>query len=229
MCETQIDPHVADALGGDAPEHAAIVNHGKQLGACLVAAVLMLLTVASGGAAFAQSSTAAITTFDRATHDYAIMHRRLEGQIGPINFGTPVAEINRIVQELAVAIRAERRDARQGDLFAPGLAHVLRAGINDALLEHGYTADDVRAAGRIDGVDYQRVDLKVNDTFPWALAAAMFPCVIAALPPLPPELQYRIVGDDLVLVDMHASLIVDILPHALVDLTADVRLHGGVR
>jgi hypothetical protein len=58
----------------------------------------------------------------------------------------------------------------------------------------------------------------------------MFPCVIQALPPLPPELQYRIVGDDLFLVDVHASLIVDILPGALTDLTArDPRPQGGVR
>ena len=47
----------------------------------------------------------------------------------------------------------------------------------------------------------------------------MFPCVIAALPPLPPELQYRIVGDTLVLIDVHASLIVDLLPRALVETT----------
>jgi len=43
------------------------------------------------------------------------------------------------------------------------------------------------------------------------------------LPALPPELQYRMVGRDLVLVDVHASLIVDILPQALADeLTADI-------
>ena len=35
-----------------------------------------------------------------------------------------------------------------------------------------------------------------------------------------PELQYRIVDNDLVLVDIHASLIVDILPYALIDMTA---------
>ena len=63
------------------------------------------------------------------------------------------------------------------------------------------------------------VVLRVNGTFPWVLATAMFPCVIAALPPLPPELQYRIVGDTLVLIDVHASLIVDLLPHALVETT----------
>jgi hypothetical protein len=43
----------------------------------------------------------------------------------------------------------------------------------------------------------------------------MFPCVLAALPALPPELQYRIVGDALALIDVHAGLVVDVLPDAL--------------
>ncbi len=36
-------------------------------------------------------------------------------------------------------------------------------------------------------------------------------CVRDALPELPIELQYRVVGADLVLVDLHANLIVDVL------------------
>lgn len=186
-----------------------------------VAAPSFMVLMAAG--AFAQSSEPelqAIAAFESATHDYVLVHRRLEQQIGSIEFGTPVAEINRIIHELGAAIRVERAGARQGDLFMPALARILRVRITDALLEHGFTADDVRIAGRVERVDYARVRLQVNDTFPWVLAVAMLPCVVEALPPLPPELQYRIVGDDLVLIDVHASLIVDILPHALVDLTA---------
>jgi hypothetical protein len=57
--------------------------------------------------------------------------------------------------------------------------------------------------------------LRVNDRFPWLAANAMWPLMIAALPPLPEELEYRFVGRDLVLLDVHAGLIVDILPNAL--------------
>jgi hypothetical protein len=186
----------------------------------VVVFVLMVLTTAAAHAQSPDPAAQAVATFENTTQDYVLMHRRFERQIGPIELSTPVAEINRMIHDLAAAIRAERRDARQGDFFTPGLAQVLRARINDALLEHHYAADDVRAAGRVDGVNYERVRLQVNDTFPWVLAVAMFPCVIEALPPLPVELQYRIVGDHLVLIDIHASLIVDILPHALIDFTA---------
>ncbi len=183
------------------------------------AVLTVVLMAAAAHAQSRESAIQAITAFENATHDYVLMHRRLEQQIGSIEFGTPVAEINRIIHELAAAIRSERAGASQGDFFTSPLGHALRARINDALLEHGYTAGDARAAGRVDGVDYKRVILRVNDTFPWVLATSMFPCVIEALPPLPPELQYRIVGDNLVLVDVHAALILDILPHALSDLT----------
>lgn len=157
--------------------------------------------------------------FEKATQNYARLHRRLEAQIGSIEFGTPVGEINRLMNELSAAIRAERGAARQGDFFTLAFAPVLRERINHALLDHGYTADDVREASQVDGVDVTRVRLKVNDTFPWVLATPMFACVIEALPALPPELQYRILGEDLLLIDVHASLVVDILPRALTDLT----------
>lgn len=187
---------------------------------CVVTVLLIVLVPASGHAQSPELASQAISAFEAQTHEYVLMHRRLERLIGPIEFGTPVAEINRITQALAAAIREERRDAKQGDFFTPRLGHVLRARIADALFDQHYTANDVRIAGRVDGVDYDRVRLQVNDTFSWRLSVTMLPCVIAALPPLSPELQYRLVGDDLVLIDVHASLVVDILPHALVDLTA---------
>ena len=81
------------------------------------------------------------------------------------------------------------------------------------------TPADVRAAELAGGVDSSAVTLAVNGDFPWAIGTAMVPCVIEALPPLPPELQYRMVGRDLVVIDLHAGLVVDILPLALGDLT----------
>ena len=196
-------------------------NLGRHCGTCArlwcvsVIALAMLVT-ASVTAQSPERASAALTAFESQVQDYARMHRRLERPLGRIEIGTPVVEINRIITQLAAAIRAERGAARQGEFFAPAVVDVLRARITAALLEHQYAIEDLRAASRVDGVDYAQVRLKVNDTFPWILATAMFACVIEALPPLPPEMQYRIVGDDLLLVDIHASLIVDILPRALV-------------
>jgi hypothetical protein len=179
----------------------------------LLAAILI---AASAASSYAQDAAGEpVRAFTAATRDYAQMHRRLERQIGPIEITTSINQINSMIQRLAAEIRAERPDAKQGDLFTPALAPELRARINNALLADEFTADDVIRASRVDGIDYEPVALRVNGTFPWILGTAMFPCVIDALPELPPELQYRIVGTDLILIDIHASLIVDILPSAL--------------
>ena len=185
-----------------------------------IAAALLLILTATATTVAAQSviyvSEPAIR-FNAATADYARMHRRLERLVAPITLSSPIDSINRSIQALANGIRVERSHARQGDLFTPALAEELRGSINSALLDHGFTAADVWASQQEEGVNLYAVHLRVNEPFPWIFASMMFPCVIEALPPLPPELQYRIVGSDLILVDVHASLIVDILPGVLAD------------
>lgn len=184
----------------------------------LAAAIAAVLTTGAAGAGQGQPSAVAspaVAAFEQSMRDYASLHRRLEEPIGSIRLGMSVEAVNHHIQALAAAIRAERAGARAGELFTPALATELRARVNTALVEHGYTAADVLAGGRVPGVDYARVRLQVNDTFPWILGVAMFPCVIDALPALPAELQYRIVGSDLVLIDVHASVIVDVLSNLL--------------
>ena len=104
---------------------------------------------------------------------------------------------------MATAIRAARPDARSGDLFTAAVQVALRVRIARALRANGYTFADV----------YDReASLRVNDSFARAAAKPVLPCILEALPRLPSELEYRIVGTDLVLIDVHAGLIVDILP-----------------
>ena len=187
--------------------------------ATVMVAAAILCAVSARTADGQDTSTKNVRAFVTATRDYAVMHRRLEAQIGKIEITTSIADINRNIEKLAAAIRVERSDAQQGDLLTPALGFELRAAIVEALGDHGFTPTDVLNAGRIDGIDDGRINLRVNSTFPWVLGGAMFPCVIEALPELPPELQYRFVGADLLLVDVHASLVVDILPSALVETT----------
>lgn len=185
----------------------------------LVAAFLSIAAAAIGFAQTTAPPPAPIAAFIAATRDYATMHRRIERQLPPIEVNSSAETIGRLVDAMANAMRAARSDARQGDIFTPEVAPLLRNAISDGLIAYGFTADDVRNAEQGDGIDPSTVTLRVNGNFPWVVGSAMFPCVIAALPPLPPELQYRIVGNTLVLIDLHASTIVDLLPNALVDFT----------
>jgi hypothetical protein len=64
------------------------------------------------------------------------------------------------------------------------------------------------------------VPAAVNADYPAGRSIpVMPPCLLAELPPLPEELQYRFVGRDLILWDVHAGLIVDFVPNAIPAMT----------
>jgi hypothetical protein len=184
----------------------------------VVALIAASMLVAAPG--FAQEQPAepdGIARFLRAADDYTQLHRRLEQLQPPLVINADPATLRRAIDALAAAIRAERREAAEGDLFNADARRFIRARIGTALRGHGLTAVDVLAAESAQGIDPGEIQLRINGPFPWVIATAMFPCVLHTLPPLPPELTYRMVGHDLVLIDVHAGLVVDILRLALVD------------
>lgn len=181
----------------------------------LAVAMLAATTITAGQSL---NDSEGIVAFSRAADSYTFMHRRLERRLPVMDVNANPETIRRAIDAMAAALRAARPDARNGDLFNPAVQQTIRTRIARALKAHGMTPADVRAAELAEGVDSSAVTLTVNAAFPWAKGAAMVPCVIEVLPPLPPELQYRIVGRDLVLIDVHAGLVVDILPLALGDL-----------
>jgi hypothetical protein len=179
-----------------------------------------LIILAGAAASYAQlppPESPAVRQFTDATRAYAWLHRRAENNLAPLEVNSNPDTIHRLVQEMAAAIRAARADARQGEFFTDTLAVELRLRIADALAANDLTAWDVHAMEAADGIDPAMVRLTVNGPFPWIYASAMLPCVLQALPELPPELQYRIVGSTLVLIDVHAGLILDLLPQVLAD------------
>ena len=185
--------------------------------AAAVALVMMLGSAAVARAQVPGVESAAVGAFTEATRDYALLHRRLETTLPRLEVTSNPETIQRAVEQLGAALRAARPDAKPGDFFTEAMAVELRLRIDDALFAHGFSPADVRASEAAEGIDAVIAPLQVNGHFPWRYASAMFPCVLQALPTLPPELQYRIIGNTLVLVDVHADLIVDLLPYALAD------------
>lgn len=112
------------------------------------------------------------------------------------------------------SIRDARPYARAGDLFTPRAAsafrHIIAATAAAERLDPKDFARELRAE-RLPGAKPPAV----NRSYDWRLGAWMWPALLQALPPLPPDLQYRLVDDDLVLIDLRANLVVDILEDAL--------------
>ena len=109
--------------------------------------------------------------------------------------------------------RAARPEARQGDIFTPTVATYFKKRIENTL--QGTEGDKVRASLR-HAEPLPNVQLKVNAKYPRNLPLqSMPPTLLKNLPPLPTELQYRIVGAALVLYDVASGLVADFIPGAV--------------
>jgi hypothetical protein len=111
-------------------------------------------------------------------------------------------------------IRVARPDARPGAVFTPDVSELIRARLVQRLVVCDYSIEVVLEfinEERLPGVPKPRI----NEPFPWAVGSAMWPTLLAALPPLPSELQYRFFDRDLVVIDVHTDLVVDVMENAL--------------
>jgi hypothetical protein len=155
---------------------------------------------------------AATAVFQKRVNDYVTMHRILEGPLPTLEVSTDMRKVQAAMDALAVRIQAARKDVRQGDIFTEAVAPMFHRRIASCLVRADLEA--ILADQRY-GEQGQPVP-RVNAVWPVRVPFDIVPPqLLAALPRLPPELQYRIIGSSLVLWDHHANLIVDILPGAL--------------
>ena len=167
-----------------------------------------------GLAALPDEQTASLQRFTTSIHQYVQLHRQIEKQLPPLQLQSDARDIVESSNAMASALQIARASAHEGDLFTQEVSTVLRARVADALITRGFSPEAMVAA-TLEEADADAPLPAVNGRFPWGRGAAMWPCVLAALPPLPDELQYRFVGADLVLVDTHTNLVVDILRNAV--------------
>jgi hypothetical protein len=152
--------------------------------------------------------------FNRAVAAYVALHRDVERSVPPLEISPDAGKIRHAVDAMAAAMQRARPAARGGEIFDEDARLVLRAGIRTMLRGHGHDPAEILAAMVADEGEPEPPRPVVNGRFSWALQSFMLPCALEALPALPDELQYRFVGRDLVLIDLHANLVVDVLPDA---------------
>ena len=181
----------------------------------------MALAGADGaaGAAASLGSDSRPRPFKTSVEEYVQLHRRLRASLPPLDVSSEPRHIFKASDQLASAIRAARRGARPGEVFNPVVAANFRARINYALRERHRREEVVRLLTEVEEDEDERPPAGwvpvVNGTLDWFSTGATPHSILEALPDLPHELQYRFVRLDLVLLDVDANLIVDILPAAV--------------
>ncbi|WP_031496956.1 hypothetical protein [Bryobacter aggregatus] len=153
-----------------------------------------------------------LADFDQRVRAYVAIHKRVERELPPMKPTKAVEMLHSQRLSLAKGIIAARKDALAGDVITPAIAKELRG-----LLKLAMTGPNaVRIARSLDHAEPQSFVLKINTPYPPRVPLqSMPPTVLANLPSLPPELEYRLVGQALLLYDEKANLIVDFLQAAL--------------
>ena len=180
--------------------------------------VVATVMVSSPAAVRAQPETqrvnaygAAVKAFRDRTDAYLAVHKKAAEGIPPLKETSDPAKLTAREQALGEAIRQARAGAKPGDIFGTELA----AHIRNVIRKDWTKRSAADKAGLISEVPPGSL-ADVNATYPPKLPLGTFPAsLLAALPPLPEDLEYRFVGRHLILRDVKANIIVDVLPNVL--------------
>lgn len=184
--------------------------------ACAVMVAAALWTGAAHGMMrHPADAEAQLERFQSAVAAYMTLRESVTLALPPQEVSPDPDQLFLAVDTMAAAIRAARPSAKEGDIFDAEAAPQLRRRIRHTLREPGCEAGDIAASAYNTGSPPAQWRPIVHDRFDWGAGSFMTWCLLDVLPPLPEELQFRFVARDLVLVDIDADLVVDVLPDAL--------------
>jgi hypothetical protein len=150
--------------------------------------------------------------FERRVAAYTKLHKSAAAELPRLKPTESSGTINHHEQDLAAKIRHMRRHAKKGDIFTPPVAVEFRRLIGLTL--QGTAAVEIRNS--LHRAEPVSLKIRVNDTYPASLPLQSTPpTLLENLPPVPKELDYRLIGGDLVLRDVDANLVVDLIARAI--------------
>jgi len=157
---------------------------------------------------------AVMAEFKARVETYADLHKRLaKGEAAQKETSDP-AQIADAKAALAAKIQAARAGAKHGDIFTPAARPVFRRLIAPEL--KGEDGRDAKAVLKDDAPAPGTVPFKVNAKYPEGQPLPSVPAqLLLTLPSLPEPLEYRIVGQHLLLLDTAADLVVDYILNAI--------------
>lgn len=158
------------------------------------------------------ADTQAVAEFQKRVREYVALHKKVEDRVKALPTRATPEQIDVVLDQLSRGISTARAGAKVGDVFEPAMQVWVRR-----TLERVFRAPDGKQL-RASILDENPIgaSVRVNGPYPDAIPlSTMPPKVLEALPKLPDELEFRFVGERLILFDHHAHLIVDYVDGAL--------------
>jgi len=155
---------------------------------------------------------ATIEAFKKRVDDYVALRRKLEATLPPMAKQTTPQQADAHQRGLAKLMQQARANAKPGDIFLPPMQELVRRLLTPVFT--GKAGEQIKA--EITDKEYKgNVKLVVNGRYPDEVpVSTMPPQVLASLPKLPEELEYRFVLTTLILFDPHAHIIPDFVEQA---------------
>jgi hypothetical protein len=154
---------------------------------------------------------AVIADFKARVDKYVELRKKADDSAPPLKKTEDPGEIREAQQALVERIGAARAGVKRGDIFTPQVSALFRRLLRPELKEPG-----TKASIKDDDPDPNTIPFKVNGPYPdEEPLSTVPPNVLATLPQLPKDIDYRFVGKHLILRDVRASMIIDYLPNAI--------------
>ena len=150
---------------------------------------------------------AATLEFRKHIDAYMKIHNEAENKVPALKRTDDPKEISDRERALAEMIMTMRAGAKPGEIFAAEYQPYFVKIVQDDFKTRS-AADRKALVAELP----KNIKVDINTVYPTTLPLETFPpALLRKLPDLPPELEYRIVGRSLILRDVKANLIVDIL------------------
>jgi hypothetical protein len=180
-------------------------------------AVLLALAIAFSATTRAQKpvnhDAEVLADFKARVDKYVDIRKKADDSAPPLKKTDHPGDIKEAQQGLVERIGAARAGATQGEIFTPEIAALFRN-----LLRPETKEPDTKALlnEKKDRPKPGAVPFKVNAPYPEKEPlATMPPDVLARLPQLPKDVEYRFVDKHLILRDARANTIIDFIPNAI--------------
>jgi len=155
---------------------------------------------------------ATLSAMNDRVNKYVELHRKLEADLPKLPTDATPKQIDDNQRMLEQKVREARATAKQGDLITPEARVVIRRLL--ATVFGGPDGKQLKAS--IMDETPVGVKLVVNGRYPDHVPLSTIPPqVLQTLPKLAEEMEYRFIGDALILLDVHAHVIADFIPDAM--------------
>jgi hypothetical protein len=166
---------------------------------------------AAAGQPRVNATAATEAEFLRRVNAYVATRQKLEAMLPHLPDSATPQQIDQNQRALGELVAQARADAKAGDLFTPDMQQLIRR-----LFAEVFTGKAGKDAKAYIHDEPHPVTPEINKRYPDTVPLATMPLrVLAELPKLPEELEYRFVANHLILMDVHAHLILDYVLNAI--------------